>query len=437
MIVLEVADAAITLWRDGEVVYREPGVALVDGREVLFGHPALAQSRLRPRQMHNAFWQRLNADPVTPPGRAVANQADLVYLHLRELRAALGSGEAAEAVAAVPSTATAEQLSLLLGIGVEAGWKITAFVDAAVAAASAVRLAEPCRVVDVGLHGAAVSTLKIADAAPNAATLQLGPVAEAPAAGLVAMMEGWIDAVADRFVDSTRFDPLRVAATEQQVFDQIGAGIEREVAEFAIEVRHGDTAHRVAIARQALAQKAEQRYRLLAAAAGEPATLALTHRALRPPGLAASLAAAGHRLARLPEDAVPQGLARHAEQLAPSEGGARLVTALPARPAAHADTPAPPSPTPATHLLRGAIALPLADDTAAGEHPLAGSGDGFRVARRGASVAVVPTRADVRVNGEPVEFEQAAGAGDVIRCGDVEFRLIAEWNGAQGGAAGR
>ena len=430
MIVIEVADAAITLWRDGEVVYREPGVALVDGREVLFGHRALAQSRLRPRQTHNEFWQRLNMDPVTPAGRAVAHQADLVHLHLRELRAALDdSGETAEAMAAVPPTASAEQLSLLLGIGVEAGWRITTFVDSAVAAASAAVLAAPCRVVDLGLHQATVSTLTMADAPDGAAMLQRGPATDAPASGLVAMTEGWIDAVADRFVDSTRFDPLRVAATEQQVFDQLGAGIEREVAEFAIEVRHGDTAHRVTIARQALAQKAEQRYRLLAAAAGESTTLALTPRASRPPGLAAYLEAAGHRLTRLPEDALPQAIARHADQLAPTDGGARLVTALPA--GAAAGTSAPPPPAPVTHLLRGAIALPLADDTAAGDHPLAGAGDGFRVARRGAGVAIVPTRADVRVNGERVEFERAAGAGDVIRCGDVEFRLIAVWDGAR------
>ena len=438
MNLLDIADAEVALSRDGHVLYREPGVALVEGREVLFGHAALAQSRLRPRQLHNAFWQRLNADPVTPAGRSVANQADLVYLHLLEIRAALGdSASPAEVIVAVPPTATAAHLSLLLGIASEAGFKIRAFVDAAVAAASALRLPGPCRVVDLGLHRATVTGLTLATDEPDGPQLRRGQAAEVPAAGLVAMMEGWIDAVADRFVESTRFDPLRVAATDQQLFqqlfDQIGAGVARQVAEFTIEVRHGDISHRVSVDPRAFAEKAEQRYGLLADAIGAPDTLVLTHRALRPPGLAAHLEAAGHRLLRLPENALPQALARQSERLLSPDESVRLATSLPV-PSPEEQQSAPEAPPP-THLLCGAIALPLADETSAADHPAANGERGFRVRRRGGGFAIVPTTGDVRLNGERIEFEQAVGSGDVIRHDGLEFRLIAVLDGAPAGSA--
>ena len=431
---LDIADAEVTLSRAGRVLYREPGVALVDGREVLFGHAALAQSRLRPRQLHNEFWQRLNADPVTPAGRSVANQADLVYLHLLEIRAALAdAANGAEVIVAVPPTATAAQLSLLLGIAGEAGFTVTAFVDAAVAAASALPLSGPCRLVDLELHRATVTSLALATDEPGGPWLRRGPVVEAPAAGLVAMMEGWIDAVADRFVESTRFDPLRVAATEQQLFDQIGAGVERRVAEFTIEARHGDISHRVTIARPVLAEKAEQRYGLLARAIGAPDTLALTHRSLWAPGLAAHLEAVGHRLLRLPENALPQALARHTERLAGAHDNVRLATSLPVT--LTKEQPSVPKPMPATHLLCGAVALALADDTSADDHPAANSDGGFRVRRHGDGLAIVPTAADVRLNNERIEFEQAVGTGDVIRHDGLEYRLIAVLDGAPAGSA--
>ena len=428
MIVLEAHDAEVALLRGDEVVCSQPGVALVDGREVLLGEDALARSRLRPRQTHNEFWQRLNADPVTPKGAGVANQADLVYLQLQALRSALpAEGGAAKVVVAVPPTATSAQLSLLLGVAAEAGFEVTAFVDAAVAAASSIPFAGPCRLVDLGLHRATVTTLAPAQEEDGVMRIRRDAVDEVPAAGLAALTEGWIDAVADRFVESTRFDPLRVAETEQQVCDQVHAGVAQEAAEFAIAIHHGDIARNVTIARRAFAEKAEQRYGVLARAVGEPGVLLLTHRAQRPPGLAAHLEAAGHRVLPLPPDVLPKALAPHAERLA-GQSGVRLVTSLPARATTAAATPA--SGRAATHLVCAGVALPLGDELRADEHPAAAGAGGFRVRRRGDGFSVVPTAADVLLNGEAIEFERAANAGDVVRCGGAQFQFVRVLDGA-------
>lgn len=433
MLVLEVNDAEVALLRRGEVVCSQPAVALVEGREVLFGNDALARSRLRPRQVHNEFWQRLNSDPVAPKGAGVANQADLVYLQLQALRNALPSGNgAAQVIVATPPTATSAQLSLLLGIAAEAGFQVTAFVDAAVAIASSVALSGPCRVVDLGLHRATVTTLALVEEADGATRIRRGEVDEVPAAGLAALTEGWIDTVADRFVESTRFDPLRVAETEQQVCDQVRAGVEREAAEFAIAVDHGDVARHITIARRAFAEKAEQRYGALARAIGAPSLLLTTPRVQRPPGLSAHLEAAGHRVLALPKDVLPSALAPHADDLT-AHSGVRLVTSLPVR--LTTDAAAPANARAATHLLCQGVALPLGDEIRAAEHPAAEGVRGFRVKRRAGGFSVVPGADDVRLNGERIEFEHAAGVGDVVRADGLEFHFIAVLPGAPASAA--
>lgn len=424
--VLEANDAGIALARGGEVLCRQPGVALVDGREVLFGDDALAKARLRPRQAHNEFWQRLNADPVTPPGRGVANQADLVYLHLVAIKETLNlpADSAVDVVVAAPSTASAAQLSLLLGIAGEAGFKVRAFVDAAVAAASTLDLPAACRLVDVSLHRATVTALALEKDEDGAPRIRRGAVDEVPAAGLAPLMEGWIDAVADRFVETTRFDPLRVAATEQQVFDQVRAQVDQAADEFAIAVQHDGHARQITVPRRAFAEKAAQRYGVLAKAIGAPGVVLLAHRASQPPGLAAHLEAAGHRLLPVHEDAVANALAAHAERLVSTDGGVRFVTSLPAR-ATAAETPVAARPRLPTHLLCEGMALRIGEQLGAGEHPAASAANGFRLERRGEGCSVVPTTADVRLNGQPVAFERAVAVGDVVHCQGVDFQLIA------------
>ena len=135
MLLLDINDIEITLLQDGETLYREPGFAFVSRRHAVFGNEAWAQARLHPRQSHNEFWQRLNADPVTPGGRGIGNQADLVYLHLQAVRKTITSSKRVPVVVAAPSATTPQQLGVLLGIAAEAGFDVQAIVDASVAAA--------------------------------------------------------------------------------------------------------------------------------------------------------------------------------------------------------------------------------------------------------------------------------------------------------------
>lgn len=433
MLLLDINDMELALVDDGEVLLREPGVALLERQGPVFGYAALGQSRLRPRQAQNQFWQRMNADPATPVSRGVANQADLVYLQLKAMRAGLGIRGDAAVVVAAPSGVGNEQLAMLLGIAKEAGFDVRAILDASVAIACRAPLDGPCRVVDVFLQRSTVTRVDVdAGAEPR---LRRGVVEDIPGCGFAALVEGWVDAVADRFVEATRFDPLRIAATEQQVFDQVVAGIEGDGAEFVIEVDHDDQRRQVSVLRRDLGDKSAQRYGLLAAALGAPGTLLLTHRARRMPGLAAHLAGAGHQIAAAegsgpgaPRDAeiVASAALEHRALVLPQAGeqetGARLVASLPARTAAAArDAPAA-----ATHLLCGALALALKGDMDPADHPGRHGAAAFRLRCNEGQVAVAPSGgAAVLLNGEPLDFERTAFAGDAIACDGDEFRLIA------------
>ena len=419
MLLLDINDTEITLNRDGEVLYTEPGIALVERGGAQFGGEASSQSRLHPRQTHNEFWQRLNADPVSPAGRGVANQADLVYLQLRAIREATGL-DRADLVVAAPSTTTPAQLGLLLGIAAEAGFDVRAVVDAAVAAASTQSLTGSCRFVDVGLHRAFVTQIDLQDGE----TVTRGTVDEVPAAGFAALVEGWVDTVADNFVETTRFDPLRIAATEQQVFDQLLAGVQSNSAEITVAVEHDGVSRDVNISRRALSQKSQQRYGLLATAVGAPSTLLVSHRVRRLPGVTASLQEAGHQIVALPAEAVASAVQRHGEVFAPDAGGAKLISSL-ALLSAPAESAAAQRAQP-THLLCGAQALPLADEVIAGEHPASTrQAAGFRILKDGAGFRVVPNAdAQVRFNGEPLDFDRPVHAGDRIESDGDEFQLI-------------
>ena len=419
MWVLELNDAEITLSRDGDVHYCEPGVAMLAERKPAFGDVALAASLVNPRQTQNQYFGRMNAEPVSPGAPSVTNQADLVYQHLDHIKSYAGIGDDDELYVTVPSTSTPEQLSLLLGIAQEAKLPIRTLVDLSVAAACTQRLPEQCKLIDVSLHRALIADLTGGDEVRRA------DAQEVPETGLVNLLEGWVDAVADRFVAETRFDPLRIAETEQQVFDQIYRMLQTPTAaEAAIEIEHRGDFRRIDVPLSALAHKSEQRYELLTQHLGAPTTLLITHRVARLPGLAQRLEQLGHTLICLPADATRAGVRACLETLRSDDGAVRFISALPGSGRLEAQPVSPH--TAGTHLLCGAIATALNDALSAGDHPEAVDlGDAFRIVLRdGLHYVVANGETSVAVNGQALDGEAQATLGDVIVCRGREFRVI-------------
>ena len=414
---MELSDAELTLWRAGEVAFQEPAIVSLAGREPVFGAAALAVARLHPRQSHSQYLARMNADPVTPGAPGIANQADLVYRHLKRLKAAAALADDEPVAALVPSASAPEQLALLLGIAAEARLAVVALVDAAVAAAAMTPLAGPAVLLDIALHRAQLTKLSVAD------TVRRDGTEEEAEAGLMRLLEGWVDAVADRFVAETRFDPLRVAATEQQVFDQVyaalGAGHGQGARELVVEIEHRGDVRAVALPWSALREKSRQRHERLAARLDPAARVLLTPRAARLPGLPEFLGEAGHDTLAVPASAAREG-ALAAAAARPDGAGVSFVTALPR----HAGTATPPAPAVGTHLLCGAVAVPLAEAFDAARRPEA-AGAAFRIVLRPDGHHVLPNgSAPVTLDGHPVDGEARAALGATIASGGREFRIV-------------
>ena len=230
-----------------------------------------------------------------------------------------------------------------------------------------------------------------------------------------------MDTVADRFVGETRLDPLRVAETEQQVFDQVCTQILHEGAvELSISVEHRGSERRIRLPASALADKSAQRYDLLARRIGSGAALALTHRAARLPGLADRLRESGHRLILLDPDAVRDGIWECADILR-EEGEVTFVSSLPANSAALAPEEIPP-----THILCDAVAVTLGDDFHVSRHPRGhGLGNAFRIVRRANGHYVAPgAETPVLLNEHELVSETRLSLGDSIRCRKQQFTVI-------------
>ena len=280
MILLELNDAELGLYRDGRPIYRQPAIAHVGAEQSLFGLEALRITRLHPQQANQQYLARLNADPLPVPGKQAANHADLVYLHLLELKACMGGsgqGTAPPAAASRSSqfdgaprkrgmrlpwtgrrrespgaphgdgTSTPPRPGTLTGAGASSEGRSGA--PALIAAVPGSLTADQLGVLLGIAQEAGIDIEGFVDSAVLMASATLLParcwlldlhltracltelhagdqivqagVQELPGCGLISCLDGWANLLADRFVQDTRFDPLHAADTEQQLFDQL------------------------------------------------------------------------------------------------------------------------------------------------------------------------------------------------------------------------
>lgn len=285
-------DAAVTLFGDGKILYREPGFAFLDAERLTTGNEALANARIHPRSVQHRFWASLVTTPIADRHFGHLSPADLVSRQLEQMWAAAGKG-AAELVLAVPAYLSAENLGLLLGIAGELKLPVMAMVDAAVAATRReYRNAVPVH-IDLGLHAATLTRLS------QHGQAQFERVEVLEDCGIYALYDGWINAVAEVFVQQSRFDPLYDAETEQMLLDKLPDWLADAATRphVPLHLEYGGMDHRAEIESLALVgaaapfyQRIASKLRTLFRAADLPA-LQVTDRVARLPGLAEMLKA--------------------------------------------------------------------------------------------------------------------------------------------------
>jgi hypothetical protein len=440
-------DAAITLFRDDRIAYREPGFALLDDRDLITGMEAFVNSRVHPRRVHHRYWTDLTTTPLQVQRFSHLSAADLVSRQLEQMWG-VGGQNATELVVAVPAYMDTKHLGLFLGIAGELKLPVVAMVDAAVAATRReYRNAVPVH-IDMGLHATTLARL----AQPG--HVQIERVEVLQDCGVYALYDAWLNTLAEAFVQQSRFDPLHTAETEQMLLNSLPAWLAQAAHRdrVELELRYGGISHQAEVESLALIGAAAPIYQPISSKlralyrAGDTPAIQVTDRIARLPGLPEMLkarvggevfvlepgATARGALARI-RDTPGRGssisLRRH---LAWDQSAARVESDEAAR--VHAGVP--------THLLFGSKAYaiaaspPLALGTQAvdGERTIALGTDMPGISRRHCSVSLRDgqcvledhSRYGTFLNGHRIDGSTVLQVGDSLRVGSpgYEFHLI-------------
>ena len=408
---LDCRDTRISLWQGAEAVH-SPGFVLFDGGEYRFGQDALEQSRLRPRDSNSRFWWQLSTQPLKPGLGAARHTADLVHAHLRDVHRRAGAPRAL--TLAVPDSMPREQLSLLLGVAQTCDFAVSGLVSRSVLLASAIGpSAGGDRILhlEAQLNQSVINELHLADG-----VLSLARATPLPACGLLALLERCVSAIASAFIQQTRYDPRRSAASEQFLYNELPSVLAALAArgEASLDIE----GHRCRITAATLGAASERlRDGMAQTRPGDGPALLIDPELATLPGIGAL----GDGAITLPEDALWQAWQQQREQVARGEGDeVHLIDRLPvlgggASPKRRAASAAPgEAPTPvavdagATHILLGTRALPLR-----GERIELGSGFALKAADRHWTLH----GAGGLINGLPSTPRQALRLGDTLSLG--------------------
>jgi hypothetical protein len=474
---IEIDDRLCAIARDGTVLDAAPGVASQgDGSgssaAPLTGVAALARIRLQPTLVSTRHWAEI-AREALPSSQALSLAgADLGALIAAAGAAPSGDAPSPEALwIAVPARFGARALGSVLALTRGIGLSVAGFVDSAAASVAALDVSRTALVLDLGLHHLSVTAVETEAREAGAAAHAGGTVRRRRAVvvergGLLELYDAWLDLVRAAMVKRTRFDPLREAASEQQLFDslpRLAAEAAASGSATALVETRGER-FEVTLGREQYAEVAERVYREIIRAfhelrpAGARVALLVPQIVPALPGLAERLQQfAGCELIVLPqgfaaaaasrfEAPLPAGEAvkwlRRVPRLGAIEAGAGVRREMLGGGRERA--------APASHVLYGGHAYPLAAQPlsvgrAPSEAPSATRivlPEGLAAVSRShctllreadAVVLVDHSRYGTFVNGERVAGRTVLRAGDTIRIGEpgVELALISVAPGTQ------
>jgi len=267
-----------------------PGYAVQLKKQLLLGREALEQARLHPRQVNNRYWSQLSTNPLPDKTATVRNYAELAFAHLNCIRDNLPES-ADDWVFAVPGYLDETKLAILLGVANELSVPIKGLVSGAVAAIRCTTTRQPMIHIDVHLHCVEITRLQ------QGMQIVLEKTQVIPENGWHDLTELLAKSLTNEFVKSTRFDPLHVASTEQQLHNQLATILRKGPGGqgFPIELKTGRTAYSLSVlpqmltaATSALRDKIKNSVQLLAnQSVGDQcvASVQLSHRAAMVPGL--------------------------------------------------------------------------------------------------------------------------------------------------------
>jgi len=447
-VLIELNDAGIVLARDGVELAREPGFALLDGKQLVIGDAAAARARLAPQFVSHRYWDTLDQDTLPSEGAWRRTPAEVAFEQLTRLWQGVGDAQA-PAVILVPATFTRAQLGLILGMCRKAGIDVVSLVDSALATLHAVPDTRQVVVVDLTLHRVTAARFSVDGRIRRCAVNEIDQF------GLLDYHRRFAATISDICVRSTRFDPMYSATSEQALYDALPALLERlhDEPSTAWSVDTGGDELSVLIGRQELAAavtglnaRVDKLIDHLVDPALGPARVFITHRFDFGPDVVGSLGASHGGVGVLPVNAAIDGIGADLDSFVQNEERIGLLTERPRSGDGSAPQVAAPQlrrHEPASHILVDyrifridATPFVVGTATTPQQWGYRASGNVKGVSRRHCEIHRDEARIVLRdlssfgtwVNGRRVAGEAVLGAGDVVRMGNpgVELRIVRE-----------
>jgi hypothetical protein len=435
------------LLRGERIVYREPGFALLDDRDLTTGNEAFANARIHPRRVQHRYWSNLETTPLQVQRFSHLSAADLASRQLEQMWRA-GGGNAGELVVAVPAYMDTKHLGLFLGIAGELKLPVVALVDAAVAATRRhYKDAVPVH-IDMGLHATTLTRLS----QPGQAQLERVEVLQD--SGIYALYDIWLNVLAEAFVQQSRFDPLHTAETEQMLLNNLAQWLAQAAhhERVQLELQYRGIRHDAEIESLALIGAAAPVYQPIASKlralyrAEDTPAIQVTDRVARLPGLPEMLKArVGGEVFVLEPGATARGALARIREISGRGSSVSLRRHLPwdqSEVAVERDEMARLHAGVPTHLLFGSKAYTIAASPAlvlgsqsdGGERTIALGSDMPGISRRHCSVSLRNgqcvlqdhSRYGTFLNGHRIDGSTVLQVGDSLRVGSpgYEFHLI-------------
>jgi len=350
-----------------------PGFALAEKQGLIVGVTAERKAHLYPRQIINQFWDQLNIEPLEQPNPFAQNHAEIAFEHFARIWQAV-KHHGKEMLIGVPGFYTPEHLGFILGIAQELDISVKGFVPLAVAAVPARLPAGLLLHLDLHLHRFEVTRLERADQLNRKDSISV------EGNGLSKLYRRWVDAIAEEFVRSTRFDPLHQAATEQELYDRL-PGILRQFyrnSDVFFEMTGGSKVHHITLTRDLFSKKGapvfEELRRLVSrfydryAKAADGLVLMLSDRIAHLPGIKDLLAEIKNcSIIELQPGAGALGLLRFTRPLFEQQAAnsSPFLTSRPLPAQSHISNeeprPNPEAQTQPSHILYRHLAYPITD----------------------------------------------------------------------------
>ena len=424
-------DANIQLGLDKDLLRSSPGYAVLNDNDLMIGELAASNTKLLPRWTNNRFWSQLTTAPLQGSTSQVRHHADIAFAHLEELWKSV-SDKATQALFVVPGYYSAENLSLLLGIAKECGIPIQGVVDSSVLVASSMPLRNNILHLDIHLHYITLTRLSNDDG--NLSRQSVEVVIET---GLATLLDRWSNIIANQLIQTTRFDPMHDAHSEQLLFDLLPGWIkdlsDGNMHPFSIATPNAE--HSVTISSESLLRACAPLYSEIVQAirseiqTGETSSLVISHLFRGFPGLGDSLKLIPEiEVTEIDESKIIDSANLHRDQLlSPSDSAINHILRLETGEEATSNT-LPIGKTP-THLLwqdkayaiGGGCKLPV--DLSKG--PLAEGEAACSIYLRNNELFMEKNdKWQLQINGETPDQIQKLCSGDLISLGKNQVTLI-------------